>query len=134
MTSSDSLLELYQRIVCRGVVQYLEQDRQKRIKRGIYTAQVVLWLMILQAPWNSKQRGATAARRGRRPAAVSLPQGTEKAHFGTDRRVLPSALEIAEAIMQTSESGDSRAATTDSESARIAAGAGAGWLFSGVGT
>jgi len=49
MTSSDSLLELYQRIVCRGVVQYLEQDRQKRIKRGIYTAQVVLWLMILQA-------------------------------------------------------------------------------------
>ena len=49
MTSFDSLLELYQRIVCRGVVQYLEQDRQKRIKRGIYTAQVVLWLMILQA-------------------------------------------------------------------------------------
>jgi putative transposase len=44
-----SVLELYQHIVCRGVVQYLEQQTQKRVHRGIYTAQVVLWLMILQA-------------------------------------------------------------------------------------
>jgi len=59
MTSPEwsSILELYQHIVCRGVVQYLEQHSQKRFKRGIYTAQVVLWLMILQA----LQRGGTLA-------------------------------------------------------------------------
>lgn len=52
-----SILELYQHIVCRGVVQYLEQHSRKRFKRGIYTTQVVLWLMI----WQALQRGGTLA-------------------------------------------------------------------------
>jgi hypothetical protein len=52
-----SILELYQHIVCRGVVQYLEQHSRKRFKRGIYTAQVVLWLMM----WQALQRGGTLA-------------------------------------------------------------------------
>jgi len=44
-----SILRLYQDIVCRGVVQYLEKQTQPRAKRGIYTAPVVMWLMMLQA-------------------------------------------------------------------------------------
>jgi hypothetical protein len=51
MTSSEwsSVLELYRQIVCRGVVQYLSQQTGQRVKRGIYTAPVVMWLMMLQA-------------------------------------------------------------------------------------
>src|SRR6266568_8433702 len=50
MTSPErsSLLELYQRTVCSGVLQYLEKQSGKKSKRGVYTAQVVLWLMMLQ--------------------------------------------------------------------------------------
>ena len=50
MTSPEwsSLLELYQRTVCNGVLQYLEKQSGRRCKRGIYSASVVLWLMILQ--------------------------------------------------------------------------------------
>ena len=44
-----SILQLYQDIVCRGVVQYLEKQTQPQAKRGIYTAPVVMWLMMLQA-------------------------------------------------------------------------------------
>ena len=44
-----SVLELYQDIVCRGVVHYLEKQVQPRVKRGIYCAPVVMWLMMVQA-------------------------------------------------------------------------------------
>jgi hypothetical protein len=59
MTSPEwsSVLELYQQVVCRGVVQYLEKQAQPRLKRGIYRAPVVMWLMMLQA----LQRGGTLA-------------------------------------------------------------------------
>jgi putative transposase len=50
MTSPEwsSVLELYQRTVCCGVLQYLEQQSGRRSKRGVYSAAVVLWLMMLQ--------------------------------------------------------------------------------------
>lgn len=50
MTSPDwsSLLHLYQRILCRGVLQYLQQQAGVKTKRGVYQAPVVLWLMMLQ--------------------------------------------------------------------------------------
>jgi hypothetical protein len=50
MTSPDwsSLLELYQRTVCCGVLQYLERQTGRRSKRGVYSAAVVMWLMMLQ--------------------------------------------------------------------------------------
>lgn len=50
MTSPEwsSLLELYQRTVCCGVLQYLEKQTGRRSKRGVYSAPVVLWLMMLQ--------------------------------------------------------------------------------------
>jgi len=50
MTSPErsSLLKLYQHVVCRSVVQYLEADSGRKSKRGIYSAPVVLWLMMLQ--------------------------------------------------------------------------------------
>jgi hypothetical protein len=50
MTSPEwsSLLELYQQTVCRGVLQYLEKQSGRKSKRGVYSAAVVLWLMILQ--------------------------------------------------------------------------------------
>ena len=50
MTSPEwsSLLDLYQQTVCVGVVQYLEKQTGARRNRGVYSAAVVLWLMMLQ--------------------------------------------------------------------------------------
>jgi putative transposase len=50
MTSPEwsSLLNLYQRTVCDGVLQYLQKQAGLRNKRGVYGVQVVLWLMMLQ--------------------------------------------------------------------------------------
>ena len=41
------LLDLYQRVVPVGVVEYL-QKRHGKVRRGVYSARVVMWLMILQ--------------------------------------------------------------------------------------
>ena len=51
MTSPEwsSLLQLYQQTVCRGVLPYLERQTGGKRKRGIYSTQVVLWLMMLQS-------------------------------------------------------------------------------------
>jgi hypothetical protein len=43
-----SLLKLYEQTVGSGVVQYLEQQSGVGHKRGVYSASVVLWLMMLQ--------------------------------------------------------------------------------------
>jgi Transposase DDE domain len=50
MTSPEwsSVLDLYQKILCAGVLEYLQKQAGLRVKRGIYGAQVVLWLMMLQ--------------------------------------------------------------------------------------
>lgn len=50
MTSPEwsSLLNLYQQTVSDGVLQYLQKQAGLRNKRGVYGAQVVLWLMMLQ--------------------------------------------------------------------------------------
>jgi len=50
MTSPEwsNLIDLYQKVACRGTVQYLEKRARRRRKRGIYTAPVVLWLMMVQ--------------------------------------------------------------------------------------
>ncbi len=50
MTSPEwlNILELYQRIVCGGLIQYLQQQAGMNPRRGIYSASVVLWLMMLQ--------------------------------------------------------------------------------------
>jgi DDE family transposase len=46
--SCDQLLDLYQRVVSVGLLQYLQQQAGGKIRRGVYSARVVLWLMILQ--------------------------------------------------------------------------------------
>ena len=43
-----NVVELYQTVVCRGALQYLQQQAHRRRKRGIYTAPVVIWLMMVQ--------------------------------------------------------------------------------------
>jgi len=50
MTSPEwsSILDLYQQIVCDGLIQYLQKQSGMRWRRGIYGPPVVLWLMILQ--------------------------------------------------------------------------------------
>ena len=50
MTSPEwsSILDLYQEIVCRGLIQYLQKQAGMRLRRGIYGPAVVLWLMMLQ--------------------------------------------------------------------------------------
>jgi hypothetical protein len=50
MTSPEwsSLLTLYLRVVSAGVLEYLQAQAGKRVKRGIYGTQVVLWLMMVQ--------------------------------------------------------------------------------------
>lgn len=42
------LLELYQQVVCSGVLQYFQKRTHRPIKRGVYSAAVVIWLMMLQ--------------------------------------------------------------------------------------
>lgn len=44
----NDLLDLYQRAVSVDVVEHLQKMAGRRIRRGIYSARVVLWLMILQ--------------------------------------------------------------------------------------
>jgi hypothetical protein len=39
---------LYQRCISSGVVEYLQQQAERKIRRSVYTAQVVIWLMIRQ--------------------------------------------------------------------------------------
>jgi hypothetical protein len=58
MTSPEwsSVLDLYQQILCAGVLEYLQKQAGLRNKRGVYGAQVVLWLMMLQRlqrAWNT---------------------------------------------------------------------------------
>jgi putative transposase len=50
MTSPEwsNLLDLYQQIVGAGLLEYLQKQAGTKIKRGVYGAQVVLWLMMLQ--------------------------------------------------------------------------------------
>jgi putative transposase len=50
MTSPEwsSLLKLYEQTVGAGVVQYLEKQAGVQHKRGVYSAAVVLWLMMMQ--------------------------------------------------------------------------------------
>jgi putative transposase len=43
-----NILSLYQRVVSAGVLEYLQKQAGAKVRRGVYSAQVVLWLMILQ--------------------------------------------------------------------------------------
>ena len=43
-----NILELYQRVLSVAALEYWQEQAQVRIRRGVYAAQVVLWLMILQ--------------------------------------------------------------------------------------
>jgi putative transposase len=44
----DDAFGLYQRCISSGAVEYLQKQARIKIRRSIYTAQVVIWLMILQ--------------------------------------------------------------------------------------
>jgi hypothetical protein len=44
----DSILYVYQQALSVGVLEYFQKQSGLKIRRGIYSAQVVLWLMILQ--------------------------------------------------------------------------------------
>lgn len=50
-----SIVQLYQQIVTVGLLQYLQKQSSMRVRRGIYSPRVVLWLMMLQR----LHRGAT---------------------------------------------------------------------------
>jgi hypothetical protein len=80
MTSPEwsSLLDLYQQTVCMGVVQHLEKQTQVRRNRGVYSAAVVLWLMILQ---RLEGRGTLAS------AVQMLLEGAAEPLLSSCRRV-----------------------------------------------
>lgn len=44
----EDALGLYERCISSGVMEYLQKQARLKIRRSIYTAQVVMWLMILQ--------------------------------------------------------------------------------------
>ena len=46
--SWSSILHLYRHALSTGVLEYFQQHAHMRIRRGVYSAQVVLWLMMLQ--------------------------------------------------------------------------------------
>ena len=41
-------LALYQQCISNSVVDYLQKQARLKVRRSIYTAQVVIWLMIVQ--------------------------------------------------------------------------------------
>lgn len=43
-----NILELYQRTLSVGVLEYFQKQAGVQIRRGVYSAQVVLWLMMVQ--------------------------------------------------------------------------------------
>jgi hypothetical protein len=43
-----SILHLYQQVVTAALLQYLQKQAGMKVRRGIYSPRVVLWLMILQ--------------------------------------------------------------------------------------
>lgn len=43
-----NIFDLYQRVLSAGVLEYLQKQTGMKIRRGVYSAPVVLWLMILQ--------------------------------------------------------------------------------------
>ncbi len=43
-----NILDLYQRVLSAGVLEYFQKQTGMKIRRGVYSAQVVLWLMMLQ--------------------------------------------------------------------------------------
>ncbi len=80
MTSPErsSLLKLYQHVIYRSVLQYLEADQGRKSKRGIYSPAVVLWLMMLQ---RLQGRGTLAS------GVQLLLQGAAKPLLSPCRRV-----------------------------------------------
>ena len=47
-TDLASIFLLYQQTVTAGLLQFLQKQAGMKVRRGVYTARVVLWLMILQ--------------------------------------------------------------------------------------
>src|ERR1017187_4898872 len=43
-----NILDLYQRTLSVGVIEYFQKQAGVQIRRGVYSAQVVLWLMMVQ--------------------------------------------------------------------------------------
>jgi putative transposase len=73
-----TLVELYQRTVCSGALQYLQKQTCLRTHRGVYSAAVVLWLMMLQ---RLQGRGTLAS------AVQLLQQGAADPLLADCRRV-----------------------------------------------
>ncbi len=73
-----SVLELYQRSLSMGALEYWQQQAGLRVRRGIYAAQVVLWLMIVQR----LEPGGTLAR-----PVQELRQGIAEPLLSTCKRV-----------------------------------------------
>ena len=44
----ENALALYQQCISEGVMGYLQKQARLKVRRSIYTAQVVIWLMIVQ--------------------------------------------------------------------------------------
>ena len=44
----EDVLALYQRCVCQGIVEYWQKQMHVRMRKSIFTAGVVMWLMIVQ--------------------------------------------------------------------------------------
>src|SRR5580658_1764736 len=51
------VLDLYQRIVTVSLLQYLQKQSAGKVRRGVFCARVVIWLMMMQR----LQRAATLA-------------------------------------------------------------------------
>src|SRR5580693_7858315 len=85
-----SLLDLYQQTVCVGVVQYLEKQSGVRRNRGIYSAAVVLWLMMLQ---RLEGRGTLAS------AVQMLLEGAAEPLLSPCRRVAGNGFRAAPAAI-----------------------------------
>ena len=97
-----SVLHLYRQTVTAGLMQYLQQQVGSKVRRGVYSARVVLWLMILQR-LHAGATLATAVQLLIQGAAEGLLQPCHRVECGNisarTRSLLPSQTEIAHAIV-----------------------------------
>ena len=85
----EDAFNLYQRCISRGVVEYLQKQARVKVRQSIYTAQVVMWLMILQRlpPRGTLLSGVEALLAGAADSLLSRSDARSRSGF----RAAPAA-------------------------------------------
>src|ERR1017187_802259 len=117
----DDAFGLYQRCISSGVVEYLQKRAQVKVRRSIYTAQVVIWLMILRRlqPKGTLATSVESLLAGEADGLLSgCPRARQKRISRRTGGGRPHPEPAAEAIMLASDDRTGGAAARDLEPGR----------------